>query len=236
MKRRTFLMTGLSALSLQALANSEKKKIAFIGDSITFSGGYIDYLSEKPEISSKFELINFGKNSETVSGLSEAIHDPRRPLLFDRLNSILAEGPFDICFLYYGINDGIYSPFDPKRFKAYKKGIAKAVKIIAKTGAKVILLTPTSFMETGMKPNGGLALDSYSYKKPYFKYDSEVISKYAAFISNYKSSQVFKTIDTYHPVLGNSSISFGKDRIHPLPAGHKVIAETILKEIDWSGL
>lgn len=236
MKRRTFLMTGLSALSIQAIANSKKRKIAFIGDSITFSGGYIDFLRENGEISSKFELINFGKNSETVSGLSEAIHDPKRPLLFDRLDSILAEGAFDICFLYYGINDGIYSPFDPKRFKAYKKGIAKAVKIITKTGAKVVLLTPTPFMEAGMKPNANLALASYSYKEPYFKYNSEVISKYAEFITSYKSSQVLKTIDTYHPVLDNSNISFGKDRIHPLPAGHKVIAETILRGIDWSRL
>lgn len=236
MKRRDFLLASLATLSIPAYANTKKKKIAFIGDSITANGGYIDFLRESPQISAKFDLVNFGKSSETVSGLSEAFHDPKRPYLFDRLDSILAEDHFDVCFLYYGINDAIYSPFDQKRFKSYKKGIAKAVKIIAKTGAKVILLTPTPFIETGMKTNGDLPLDSYSYKEPYYKYNSEVISRYAAFISTYSSKNVLKTIDTYHPLLENAAISFGQDRIHPLIAGHKVIAETILKDLNWKGL
>jgi lysophospholipase L1-like esterase len=236
MKRRDFLLGSIAAISLPALANLGKMKIAFIGDSITNNGGYIDFLRQMPQISSKYDLVNFGKSSETVSGLSEAIHDPRRPLLFDRLKDILSQGPFDVCFLYYGINDGIYSPFDQKRFKAYKKGIEKAVKMMAKTGSKVILLTPTPFMETGMKINGDLPLANYSYKEPYYKYNSQVISSYAEFISNYKNKNVFKTIDTYHPILENSDISFGQDRIHPLPAGHKIIAETIYNAIDWNTL
>jgi lysophospholipase L1-like esterase len=234
MKRRNFLLGSLAALSFLEYVSLGKKKIAFIGDSITFNGGYIDFLRQMPQVSSKYDLVNFGKSSETVSGLSEAIHDPRRPILFDRLEDILSQGPFDICFLYYGINDGIYSPFDQKRFKAYKKGIEKAVKIIAKTGSKVILLTPTPFMQAGMKANNGLPLANYSYKEPYYKYNTEVISPYADFITNNKSNYVFKTIDTYHPVLENASISFGQDRIHPLPEGHEIIAETIWKAIDWN--
>lgn len=237
MKRRHFLTIGLagftSTLALATKQSDRKIRVAFIGDSITNNGGYIEFIKENLNEPERFEIFNFGKSSETVSGLSEAIHDPRRPYLFDRLVEILKEGDFDYCFLFYGINDAIYSPFDPKRFRAYQKGIAKASKKISKTGCKVVLLTPTPFDEHAMEPNGGLPLNAYSYKDPYYLYNSEVISKYAEYISSLKNRTVYKTIDTYHEVAKQMNASFGTDRIHPLPFGHEVIAHKILKEMNW---
>src|SRR5260221_7236740 len=74
----------LLALALPALAHADElpglkghKRVIFLGDSITYSGQYIDvvgaYLAVKyPE--QKCELINLGLPSETVSGLSEPGH------------------------------------------------------------------------------------------------------------------------------------------------------------------
>src|SRR5215469_8339181 len=49
-------------------------RIVFLGDSITFAGGYADnveayYVTRFPD--QHFEFINLGLSSETVSGLSE---------------------------------------------------------------------------------------------------------------------------------------------------------------------
>ena len=79
----------------------ENERILFVGDSITAQGGFVQEIekfvsSERPELN--LELINAGLSSETVSGLSEPIHDPPRPLLFDRLDQILAEHKADWFF------------------------------------------------------------------------------------------------------------------------------------------
>ena len=72
---------ALSLLLFAALSHADElpglkghKRVVFLGDSITYSGQYIDvlgaYLAVKyPE--QKCELINLGLPSETVSGLSE---------------------------------------------------------------------------------------------------------------------------------------------------------------------
>src|SRR6516164_2042518 len=52
-------------------------RIIFLGDSITYAGGYVDdveayYVTRFPD--RHFEFINMGLGSETVSGLSEPGH------------------------------------------------------------------------------------------------------------------------------------------------------------------
>ena len=73
-----------------------------------------------------FEIINVGLPSETVSGLSESGHaDGKfpRPDLHERLKRILERTKPDLIFSCYGMNDGIYLPFDEERFQKYKEGI-----------------------------------------------------------------------------------------------------------------
>src|SRR5579864_7103756 len=73
-----FLQSAESTNSIGALAKLQGvHRIIFLGDSITYAGGYVDdveayYVTRFPD--RRFEFINMGLSSETVSGLSEPGH------------------------------------------------------------------------------------------------------------------------------------------------------------------
>ena len=78
------------------------KRVIFLGDSITYSGGYVDILEaaarvDHPERAPEF--INLGLPSETVSGLSEPGHAGGqfpRPTVHERLDRVLAKTKPDL--------------------------------------------------------------------------------------------------------------------------------------------
>src|SRR5258706_9890367 len=116
------VLLSMSAMGLPQRTQAEPAvlkgahRIVFLGDSITYSGQYIDYLesvllARYPD--QRYELLDLGLPSETVSGLSEPGHAGGqfpRPCLFERLDRVLAKTKPDIVFACYGMNDGIYYP------------------------------------------------------------------------------------------------------------------------------
>ena len=154
--------------------NDPGKVIVFFGDSITANGGYINALKAlllKKFPAMKAVVINRGKSSETVAGLTESDHPGPRPLLFDRLADELKTHNPDLIFACYGMNDGIYHPYGEVRMAPYRDGINKLLAEAAKISAPVILLTPPPFDSLG----GLSKLKSeppYGYKTPYKNYDS----------------------------------------------------------------
>ena len=105
------------------------KRILFLGNSITYDGRYVSdveawLIARYPN--RHLEFINAGLPSETVSGLSEEGHaDGKfpRPDLHERLTRVLKQIKPDLVLASYGMNDGIYKPFDESRFQKYKDGI-----------------------------------------------------------------------------------------------------------------
>jgi lysophospholipase L1-like esterase len=236
MNRREFIIAGV-ALSIYTCRTSkslftDNQRIAFLGDSITFQGGYVKNLELELAKEGNFNVFNFGKSSETVSGLSEADHPFPRPVLFERLDKVLTTARPDITFLYYGINDGIYSPFDEGWFTAYQQGLDKAIGIIHQADSDIILLTPSPFVGDDKVKNEGLPLAQYSYKNPYCHYNAEVISIYADYILQLEDKRVAKVIDIYHPLLEAAVTAFNSDPIHPNAIGHKIISDVIQRELN----
>ena len=45
----------------------------------------------------------------------------------------------------YGMNDGIYYPFDNEPFHKYQEGFRRLIAACEKAGAKVVLMTPAPF-------------------------------------------------------------------------------------------
>src|SRR4051812_8168051 len=92
-----WLIFFLQSFSLRAQPRelAEVKRILCLGDSITYGGLYIDYLdgflsTRYPR--QRWEIINLGLPSETVSGLSEPGHAGGkfpRPDLHERLTRAL---------------------------------------------------------------------------------------------------------------------------------------------------
>jgi len=211
------------------------QKIGFFGDSITFDGRYIKFLEEKIRSIAKYEKVslhNFGKNSETVSGLSEAIHDPIRPLLFDRIDTIYNENKPDFLFFCYGINDAIYHPFSAERFKAYVNGVARFLDFAKTKDHQVVMLTPGPF---GIFDDARIALEErknqdYSWKNPHPGYD-QVMKQYRDYILSIDHPNVVRQIDIHTPLSINKNKAYGNDPIHPTEEGHRIIAEEIYKAV-----
>src|SRR5450755_2131668 len=91
------------------------QRVVFLGDSNTYAGKFIAYLdaylcTRFPD--KRFELINLGLPSETVTGLSEADHPYPRPNIHSRVDRALELTKPNVVVICYGMNDGIYSPFD----------------------------------------------------------------------------------------------------------------------------
>jgi len=101
----------------------QARRVVFLGDSITYSGEYVEFIetyvrSRFPE--SRVEFLDLGLPSETVSGLSEPGHAGGafpRPDLHERLGRVLEKAKPDLIVACYGMNDGIYYPFSDERFQ-----------------------------------------------------------------------------------------------------------------------
>lgn len=212
--------------------NLAQKRILFLGNSITHDGFYvslIEYALSKAHPSNPHDLISLGLNSETVSGLSEPAHPFPRPHLFDRLDSILVKVQPDLVIASYGINDGIYYPFSPKRFAAYRKGIKTLIDKVKAHSAKLILLTPSPFDGLSItKQLADLDTKEFSWKNPYKGYD-EVLSKYSEWLNS-----LDETVVDWHTAINqdllekrqtDSTFAHTKDGIHPTKEGHFLMAQ-----------
>ena len=104
-------------------------RIVFVGDSITYSGQFIEYVEAWAKVTQprrRCEFLNLGLPSETVSGLSEPGHADGafpRPDLHERFVRILERTKPDLVVACYGMNDGIYYPLANSRFEKYQAGI-----------------------------------------------------------------------------------------------------------------
>jgi lysophospholipase L1-like esterase len=200
------------------------RRILFLGNSITYSGQYVSYVeaymtAHHPD--KHFEFINAGLPSETVSGLSEDGHAGGRfprPDLHERLERVMTQIKPDLVFACYGMNDGIYLPFDDSRFQKFRDGIKWLHNEMTKYGVPVVHITPPLFDERKGKEYANV-LDIYS--------DWLVSCIYTV---------KWEVIDIHWPMkkyiedrrLTDSTYFFAKDGVHPNETGHWLMAKQIL--------
>ena len=219
---------ALTYSNVQANDNFEilkdSKKLVFFGDSITYGGEYV-VLFERwlpvnhPEIS--LEILNQGIPSETVSGLSEPGHLRHgfpRPNLHERLDRALNALKPDLIIACYGINCGIYKPFDADRFDSYKDGLQRLKAKAEAQGAEIIFMTSPVYD----KPN------------PKFDYD-DVMKAYSEWLIS-KRQNGWRVIDLHSVMKKNleerkakdPKFKYSRDGIHPGTEGHELMAQQII--------
>ena len=201
-------------------------RVLFLGDSITYAGDYVCdiaawQLTRHPE--RKLEIINAGLPSETVSGLSEPGHAGGkflRPDLHERLARVLAQTKPDLVFACYGMNDGIYLPFDEALFRAFRDGMLWLHATVEKSGAKIIHVTPPDFDEL---------------KGKHFGY-AAVLDRYSEWLLSQRTNG-WQVVDLHEPmkkVLADErakdpAFAFAaRDGIHPDKFGHWIMARAVL--------
>ena len=214
-------------------------RVVFVGDSITFDGEYVDdiqafLLMRFP--GSQVEFINVGQSSETVSGLSEpgfAKDKFTRPDLHSRLAAILEKTKPDLMVACYGMNDGIYQPFDEAYFKKFQDGMRWVHETVVKSGAKILHVTPSLFDYPTLKAR---VLDSGAKGlTPFDPAYEDVLDRYSKWMVAQRQ-QGWDVVDVHgtmrQMVAANRktdpAYNLTRDGIHPSDAGNWVIAREIL--------
>ena len=207
-------------------------RVMFLGNSITYAGGYVEdfeayYVSRHPTDS--VEFVDLGLPSETVSGLSEEGHAGGRfprPDLHERLHRILEKIRPDLVFACYGMNDGIYLPFDSGRFQRYKDGMQWLHDtLVAATGARVIFLTPPVYDEVRGGTRGYAA----------------VLDRYSTWLLGQRRAVRWEVADIHFPMkryldahrrvdadFGVDGFALTSDGVHPGEVGHWLMARQLL--------
>lgn len=216
--------------------NADKKiNVVFIGDSITDYGTFPSIIETYFTINNslnKFNFINIGLSSETLSGLTEPTHPFHRPCVFERLNKIIETTKPDLAIVLYGVNDGIYYPFSDQRFQAFKDGVKKIVDTLHATGSKVALMTPTPLDHLSLNsPMFSDSADEFSFNGIYEFYD-DVMSEYSSWIKECKLAE--QVVDVRSALIEffderrkiNPNFSDG-DGIHFQLFGNYIIAKAI---------
>ena len=214
------------------------KRILFLGDSITYSGHYVDAFETFLFLrfpARQFEVINVGLPSETVSGLSEDGHAGGqfpRPDLHERLDRVLTKTKPDLIFACYGMNDGIYLPFDEGRFAKFRDGIERLRAKATAAGAQIIHLTPPTFHPLSARNKPGA--DGQPPATTLGGYN-EVLDRYAAWLLEQRAKG-WRVIDIHGPMNAfieeqrktKPDFVFANDGVHANAAGHALMAERLI--------
>lgn len=205
----------------------QSRRIVFLGDSITAAGRYVacfDTWLELQKLEHKPLVIDAGLSSETVSGLSEDGHAGGkfpRPDLAERIDRVLAVTKPDLVVACYGINCGIYEPFDAGRFEKYQQGMTSLKSRVEKGGAKFIVVTPP-FYDDVRSPR------AFSYNDVLDKYSDWLIARRA---------DGWRVVDLHTPMTrevqrrreSDPKFTFQPDGVHPNDEGHWFVAQQLIR-------
>jgi lysophospholipase L1-like esterase len=218
----------------------EHDVIVFYGDSITQGGQYVDLvetwlLASRPEW--KGRIYNRGISSETLSGLTEADHKPPRPCALDRFTRDLPPLKPTIIVSCFGMNDGIYHPFDWNRFFAYRDGVLSMLdRSFGEALAEdVIILTPPPF-DPYQRKASDLKATHFGYRFPYLNYN-DTLGTYSQWLLTLSErdhvhvGDLHSSMNDWLARRREEDVSFhlAPDAVHPNTTGHWLMAMTAAK-------
>jgi lysophospholipase L1-like esterase len=223
----------------EPFALGPQETLVFVGDSITAAGGFVRYVeaylaTRFPD--RRYRVVSSGRRSETLSGLSEPDHPGPRPLLFERFDDAVQAHAPTYVVAAYGMNDGIYHPFDDERFGCFQTGVGQLItRVRQELKVPLLLLTPPVWDVEARPPQPPGPGESYSWKKPYRGYD-EVLERYSAWLTSLEVPGV--RVADVHAVFrthltcrreDDAGFKLQADSIHPDATGHLLIAMAVLE-------
>jgi pimeloyl-ACP methyl ester carboxylesterase/lysophospholipase L1-like esterase len=225
--------TGVNQPPAELLENC--RRIVFLGDSITaaglYVGGFDAWLTARDMSGNKgaasHHVICAGLPSETVSGLSEEGHAGGqfpRPDLAERLQRILDLTKPDLVIACYGINCGIYEPFDDGRFARYQQGVKNLKLAVEEHGARLVMVTPP-FYDDQRAPK------EFSY--------NAVLDRYSDWLLE-RRKDGWQVADLHGPMTrevnerraADPKFTLQPDGVHPTEAGQWFVTRQLIR---WFG-
>jgi lysophospholipase L1-like esterase len=198
----------------------DNDRIVFFGDSITLLGvkpnGYITLI--KDSLSKKFPSIEI---------IGAGIGGNKVPDLLARIDSdVIARNP-TIVVIYIGIND-VWHFITPGQVgtskDVYEAGLEKIIGKIQKTGARIILCTPTVI---GEKKNGKNQLDAQLNE--YSGISRRVAQKTKIELCDLRNAFV-NYLQLHNPDNVEQGI-LTADKVHLSDEGNRLVAEEVLKAL-----
>lgn len=218
---------GLWMVGLAQAAPVTARRVAILGDSITYDGRWAvrveGALRSRPEFA-EAEIVNFGLPSETLSGLSEDGHAGGafpRPCLFERLARVMDAYRPDLVLACYGMNDGIFQPLDEARMEAFRQGATRLHDECAKRRVDLVFITAPLFGADQPQADA--------------KHYDAVLDAQAEWLVS-KRSDGWQVIDirpalksqVFQARAADPKFVYAADKVHPGDAGHRFIATAIL--------
>jgi len=215
----------------------------FLGDSITEQRLYTTYIEAYTVTrfpKQRFNFWNSGWGGDT-SWLRQRSHADEKALFAAQgaEQQKMVERAVDACLsrdvlsfrptvvtVNFGMNDHNYEPFREDIFRAYVRSQAEIVRVLAKNGVRVVLLTPQPIEERRPDPdkdprNESLRKFSNGLKEVAARLGARFVDQFDPYMVIMMRERAAKA-DAY---IG------GGDAIHPGPAGHTLMAWIILKEL-----
>jgi lysophospholipase L1-like esterase len=214
--------SGSAASAQFALKSGDR--VAFYGDSITDNGEYTKFvetfvISRYPAWDVRF--FNAGVGGDKVTGGLLGKIDER----LDR--DLFARKPTVATFML-GMNDAGYREFDPQRLEDFGRGYRHILSRTRKAmpDARVWLLKSSPYDDVTRPPtiNGG-------YNSCLLRF-GEMVDTVAREYGHFVMDMNFPMSDALYRAYASDSTNAEKiisDRVHPGPAGHLVMAASLLK-------
>jgi len=239
-------LSGMAAQPEFALHDGDR--VVFLGDSITEQKLYTTYieaytLTRFPKL--KFNFWNSGWGGDTSWLRMRSFPDEKALFAAEgdaqqKLIEASVDGPLNrdvvafkptVVMINFGMNDHNYEPFREEIFKTYVRSQTHLAKSLAKSAARVVLLTPQPLENRSVDPSADPRNKSLHRFADGLK---EVATKEGATFLN--QFDPYMAIMRREHALNVGACIGGGDEIHPGPAGHTLMASIILKKLNAPAL
>lgn len=234
MKYKLILTLGLFIYTLNGFTQEANKslfpagsKVCFVGNSITNNGEYYNdlwmyYATRFPNEEIRF--FNCGISGDVAGGILKRMD--KDVLAHQPTHAIMMIGMNDVKRNLYGKKDA-NEVLKQKALVEYNKNTDAAASILKKCVGNVILLQPSIYDQTAVLEMENLYGVNDALQRCAEQMHS-LSEKYHTGLVNFQT--VLLRINKEEQLKNPAFTIIGKDRIHPLSAGHFVMAYQFLKD------
>ena len=205
--------------------------IVFLGDSITYQAHYCEYVRS-------FFDTRYPQNR--IRFINSGIPGHRAADAIVRFERDVARWKPDLVLILFGMNDGGYQSLDTEsRLPEYQRNMQTLLNRISAMDAEPVLLGPTpfDFLTSELRQQD----EHYRFKGKDFASDYDLALGYYAGWCNQLATQTGIAFVNNHSVMNEyihikrlsiPTFTLMPDAIHPDPAGHLMMAHTLLKRLE----